>query len=169
MAQKHKAGGVQVLARRPLRLRAHQPDVSARAGLTMPLQIAVGIVWREQDGHRQVLVARRLDSAAHAAGLCEFPGGKAEPGESPQACVAREVLEETGLQVRVGAPYEVIAWSYPERDIEMRAFDCEVLAGQARALESKEVAWIAPRELDARTFPAANQSLIAAIKARHPS
>ena len=135
----------------------------------MILKIAVGIVWRRGEGGPQVLVARRLDDAAHAAGLREFPGGKVEAGETPLECAAREVLEETGLQVLVEAPYAVIRWQYPEREIEMHAFDCSVLGGQARAIESKEIVWLAARELQAREFPRANRKLIEEIQSRHAS
>ena len=134
------------------------------------LRIAIGIVWRDRrdvgEGP-QVLVARRLYTAAHAAGLREFPGGKVEEGEAPQQCVAREVREETGLQVLVGAPYSLIRWTYPEREVELLAFDCTVIAGQAQAIESKEIVWIAPHQLEPEEFPAANASLIAEIKSRH--
>ncbi len=133
----------------------------------MILKLAVGIVWREAGGCLQVLVARRLDSASHAPGMREFPGGKLEEFETPEQCAVREILEETGLQVLVGAPYSVIRWAYPERSIEMHAFDCSVQSGEAQAIESKSIAWLEPHELDAHEFPQANKSLIEAIQSRH--
>ncbi len=135
----------------------------------MILQIAVGIVWRAGESEPQVLVARRLDNAAHSAGLREFPGGKVEGEETPRQCAEREILEETGLQVLVGAPYSVILWRYPDREIAISAFDCTVLSGEAQAIESKEIAWLAPHELDANEFPSANRALIAEIHSRHAS
>lgn len=135
----------------------------------MILKMAVGIVWRASEWGPQVLVARRLDTASHAPGMREFPGGKIEAGETPIECAAREILEETGLQVLVGAPYEVIRWAYPEREIEMHAFDCAVLQGEARAIESKEIAWLRVHELRASEFPRANRELIEEIQSRHAS
>ena len=127
------------------------------------LKIAVGIVWREG----QVLVAQRLDSAAHSPGKCEFPGGKHEDSESLEECARREILEETGLQVLVGEPYKPIRWSYPEREVELHAFDCDVLSGEAKPIESKKVLWLWPRELECDQFPEANAALIEAILKRH--
>ncbi len=133
----------------------------------MILKIAVGIVWREAQGEPQVLVARRLAWASHAPGAREFPGGKVEAPETPEQCAEREILEETGLQVLVGAAYEVVRWNYPERSVELHAFDCRVVRGEARALESRSVAWLAPHELKAPEFPEANRSLIEEIQSRH--
>ena len=127
------------------------------------LRIGVGIIWR--DG--RILVAQRLDSASHAAGLYEFPGGKCEANESFAECAVREIEEETALQVLAGAPYEIIEWHYAERSVQIAAFDCEIIAGTARALESAAILWQAPHELEAAKFPAANATLIAQIQARH--
>jgi mutator protein MutT len=139
------------------------PHILVFRGESSMLKIAVGIVWRGG----QVLVAQRLDSAAQSPGKCEFPGGKHEEGESLEECARREILEETGLQVLVGQSYEPILWSYPEREVELHAFDCEVLEGEARALESKKVLWLWPRELECGQFPEANGALIQAIQKRH--
>ena len=135
----------------------------------MILKMAVGIVWRAGESGPQVLVARRLDIASHAPGMREFPGGKVEGEETPEQCAEREILEETGLQVLVGAPYEIIRWAYPEREIEMHAFDCSILHGEARAIESKEIAWLQVHELQASEFPRANRKLIEEIQRRHAS
>ncbi len=127
------------------------------------LRIGVGIIWC--DG--RILIARRLDSASHAAGKCEFPGGKCEPNESFAECAVREILEETDLQVLAGAPYDIIEWHYDERSVQIGAFDCEIVAGTARALESAAIIWQAPHELETTNFPAANENLIAQIRERH--
>ncbi len=127
------------------------------------LRIGVGIIW--QNG--RILVAQRLDSASHAAGKCEFPGGKCEDDESFADCAVREIEEETGLQVLAGAAYELIEWHYAERSVQIGAFDCEIVAGTARAVESASIMWQAPCELEIEKFPAANAELIAQIRARH--
>ena len=127
------------------------------------LRIGVGIIWRE----RRILVAQRLDSATHAAGLCEFPGGKCEANENFADCAVREIREETGLQVLAGAPYEIIEWHYAERSVHIGAFDCSILGGTARAVESASIMWQKLDELESEKFPAANADLIAQIRARH--
>lgn len=127
------------------------------------LRIGLGIIWHSG----RILVAQRLATASHAANLCEFPGGKCQHHESFAACAVREIEEETGLQVLAGAPYELIEWHYPERSVQIVAFDCEILGGTARALESAAIEWQAPHELNADLFPAANATLIAQIQSRH--
>ena len=126
-------------------------------------RIGVGIIW--QNG--RILVAQRLDSASHAAGKCEFPGGKCEANESFADCAVREIEEETGLQVLAGESYEIIEWHYEERSVQIGAFDCEIITGIARAVESAAILWQAPHELEAAKFPTANATLIAQIRARH--
>lgn len=130
---------------------------------TKALRIAIAVIWR--DGC--VLVARRRADATHAAGLCEFPGGKCDLNESFADCAVREVEEETSLKVLLGTPYDLIEWQYPERAVLIQPFDATILSGQARALESEEICWMRPDELQAEAFPAANASLIEVIKQRH--
>ncbi len=126
------------------------------------LRIAIAIIWRESF----ILVARRLPDATHAAGLCEFPGGKCEEHESFADCARREVAEETGLKVLLGAPYQRIEWHYPERAVSIQPFDATISAGHAHALESAEICWRRPDELREEDFPAANANLIAALRGR---
>ena len=120
------------------------------------LRIGVAIIW--QDG--KILVAKRLATATHAASKCEFPGGKCDENESFEACAVREAREETGLQVLAGASYDLIEWHYPERSVQIGAFDCEILEGTAQALESERICWLWPHELEANDFPQANGALI---------
>ena len=84
----------------------------------MPTPIAVAVV--EHRG--KYLIGRRPEGAA-LAGLWEFPGGKVEPGESPADAARRECLEETGLDVVVGAPYPEVVQQY-DHDRVRSAFLC---------------------------------------------
>ena len=81
------------------------------------------------------MITRRRQDAV-LGGFWEFPGGKIEPGESPQAAAVREIREETTLEVRITAALPVLHHVYDYADVELHPFVCEVVAGEARAVEA---------------------------------
>ncbi len=76
--------------------------------------------------------------------LWEFPGGKVEEGESPTDALGREIVEELGCAAAVGRIDDVVFHRYPEFDLLMLVYRC-TLAGEPRAVEVAELAWVAPR------------------------
>lgn len=122
------------------------------------LQIALALIWRGGE----VLVAKRASNAEHLPDVWEFPGGKIESGETPEQAAIREAREETGLKVEVFGAREVIEWDYEARRVTLRPFDCRVVGGKT------EHQFVAVRDLEIEDFPAANRSLISALK-QHPS
>jgi mutator protein MutT len=112
------------------------------------LLVTAAVVRR--DG--QVLIARRLPSGPRG-GLWEFPGGKVEPGESPEEALRRELREELGVAVEVGPLLMRVDHDYPDRAIRLVAYDCTLAAGDPEPLECAEVSWVAPAELV--TYPLA--------------
>ncbi|BAC88810.1 8-oxo-dGTP diphosphatase MutT [Gloeobacter violaceus] len=127
----------------------------------MPKAIAIGIVCFAG----KVLIDRRPVDAA-LGGLWEFPGGKILPGETPEACVAREVLEEVGLTVTVGELLAILEHDYSDFFVRIRAYLCHSESDAARAIACDAVEWVEPRELDGYTFPVANAPLIPLIQQR---
>jgi 8-oxo-dGTP diphosphatase len=89
----------------------------------------------------RVLVSRRRADQAMPL-LWEFPGGKVEPGESPELALAREVREELGCDVRVGRIFEVVFHAYAEFDLYMLVYACQIVAGTPAPVEVAEVAWV---------------------------
>jgi 8-oxo-dGTP diphosphatase len=79
----------------------------------------------ERDG--RLLVARRL-KGSHMAGCWEFPGGKCEPGEAPEACLARELLEELGVAAVVQDEIYRTTYAYADRRLDLRFFTCVLLS-----------------------------------------
>ncbi|MGH9370172.1 MAG: (deoxy)nucleoside triphosphate pyrophosphohydrolase [Vicinamibacterales bacterium] len=104
------------------------------------------------------LVTRRL-RGTHLEGFWEFPGGKCEPGESPTACLAREIKEELGCEVTVGDKLLAVAHDYSDRTIELHFFQCQ-LAGEPQPLLGQEIRWAARAELRSLEFPPADDELI---------
>ncbi len=84
-----------------------------------PIEVAAGLVFR---GGKLLLTQRHPE--AHLGGLWEFPGGKREPGETFEQCLARELEEELGIEVTVGELIESITHVYPERTVHLRFFRC---------------------------------------------
>jgi len=113
----------------------------------------------ERDG--RILIARR-PAALHLGGLWEFPGGKQNPGESPAAALEREIREELGAVVTVGALLERVDWSYPEKRVRLSFFRCTI-DGEPRGLEGQELAWVRPGDLLDYDFPPADATLLARL------
>lgn len=110
----------------------------------------------ERDG--LILIARR-PAALHLGGLWEFPGGKQNANESPEAALAREIAEELGARVTVGPLLERVDWSYPEKRVRLSFFRCAI-EGEARPLEGQELAWVPPADLRRYEFPPADATLL---------
>lgn len=113
----------------------------------------------ERDG--RILVTRR-PAGTHLAGLWEFPGGKPAPGESPEEALVREIREELGARATVGGVLETVDWTYPDKRVRIVFFRCG-LEGEPRPLEGQEMRWVAPDDLTALEFPAADSTLVARL------
>jgi 8-oxo-dGTP diphosphatase len=120
------------------------------------VEVAAALV---RDGDGRYLIARRR-RGTHLEGLWEFPGGKREPGETLEACLARELTEELGATFDVGARVETVRWRYPERTVVLHFFDCRLAAGPVVPREGQEVAWVEPAGLRQREFPPADAVLL---------
>ncbi len=118
-------------------------------------QVGVGIIW---DQHK-LLIDRRLPTG-NLPGVWEFPGGKLEPGESAQDCIAREILEELELKVAVGEELMTINHSYPKFDIQLIVHHCQYLGGIPQLLACDEVRWVTVAELSGYEIPAANTAIV---------
>ena len=110
----------------------------------------------ERDG--LILIARR-PAASHLGGLWEFPGGKRDVGERPEAALAREIREELGAAATVGPLLETVDWTYPEKRVRLSFFRCEI-AGEPRPLEGQEILWVRPADLGRYRFPPADATLL---------
>jgi 8-oxo-dGTP diphosphatase len=110
------------------------------------------------------LVTRR-PRGAHLEGFWEFPGGKCDASETLEACLVREIQEELGVDVRVGAEVYAVTHEYPERIVELHFYACE-LTGEPQPLLGQEMRWVPRGELRALEFPPADAELIATLTGR---
>ena len=120
------------------------------------LSVLVTAAVVEREG--RFFVARRQDGT-HLEGYWEFPGGKCEPGETDEACLAREMREELGVDVRVGPLLLSVSHAYPDRVVELHFYACE-MSGAPRPLLGQELRWVPREELRALQFPPADAELI---------
>jgi 8-oxo-dGTP diphosphatase len=123
------------------------------------IEVAAGLVFREG----KLLITQR-PAAAHLGGLWEFPGGKREAGESYAQCVTRELLEELGIEIRVGEVLESLTHEYPGKTVHLEFFRCQWLRSEPQAIGCPAFRWITVDDLDAYEFPAADARLLKKLK-----
>jgi mutator protein MutT len=126
------------------------------------IEVAAGLI-RDAAG-RYLITQRRRGS--HLEGLWEFPGGKREAGETPEACLRRELAEELSATFHVGPLVETVHWAYPDRAVVLHFYECRVEAGSIQPRESQLMAWVEPERLDEYAFPPADLELIARLRSR---
>jgi 8-oxo-dGTP diphosphatase len=131
--------------------------VSANSSPSVVVVIAAVI---EREG--RLLVSRRLEGT-HLAGLWEFPGGKCEPGETHDACLARELTEELGVSSTIGDEILVTEHTYPARTVRLH-FRRATIAGEPRPLLGQDLMWVERHDLGQLAFPAADRDLIELLK-----
>jgi len=95
----------------------------------------------------RVLAARR-SSSMDLPGKWEFPGGKVEPGETPQEALIREIKEELGVLIRISDTMSVHVHHYKEKSIQLIPFVCSVLSGEVSLREHQSWNWFHRDELE---------------------
>ena len=117
----------------------------------------------DRDG--RVLLAQR-PAGKSMAGLWEFPGGKVEPGETPEVALVRELQEELGIDTWASclAPLTFASHSYEEFHLLMPLFVCRKWAGIPRGCEGQVLAWSHAKDLSSYPMPAADIPLIPILK-----
>ncbi len=115
------------------------------------------------DDHANILIDRRPEQGL-LGGLWEFPGGKIEAGETVEACIEREIREEIGLDIAVGAPLITIDHAYSHFRVTLHVHLCRYLGGIPQVIACDEIRWVRLEELDQYPFPKANTEIITALK-----
>lgn len=90
----------------------------------------------------------------------EFPGGKLEPGESPEQALRREIGEELSAQVSIDEQLAVIDMDYPAFHLTLHCYRCHVAQGHLQLLEAEDAKWLAPAELRGLNWLPADRQLV---------
>jgi A/G-specific adenine glycosylase len=138
----------------------NEQDVLPRMPKTAPTPhytVAVGLVF-----HGDKLLIDKRNADGFLGGLWELPGGKKKKDETLKQTVARELKEETGVDVVVGKRLCTVKHAYSHFRITLHAYRCDYAGGTARAIHCAAVKWIAPKDIDKYAFPAATVKIFAA-------
>lgn len=113
--------------------------------------------------NNRVLIAQRAPDDK-LAGKWEFPGGKIEPGETPQECLKREIREELDVEIEVLGFFGESIYQYNSGTIKLMAFWCKWVSGDITLKVHSNMAWADHHELDLYDFAAADILLVNKLK-----
>ena len=119
------------------------------------LDVVIAIIFRDS----KILIAKRRKGDTFADHW-EFPGGKQEPGESATDCLHRELREELDITVDHLEPLATITHAYPDFQVCLHPFRCQLACGQPKPLACQQLAWVTLEALRQHQFPGANVQLI---------
>jgi len=136
-------------------------DPRARPGQRLVLVAAVALF--DRDG--RILIAQRPEGRP-MAGLWEFPGGKVEAGETPEAALAREIREELGIALCLPclSPLTFASYNYPDFHLLMPLFACRRWEGMPRPREGQSLKWVRKGALGDYAMPPADRPLVAYLR-----
>ena len=117
------------------------------------------------DRNDRVLISRRPQGKP-MAGLWEFPGGKVDDGETPEAALIRELYEELGIHVSEGCltPLTFASHGYDEFHLLMPLYVCQKWDGTVTPCEGQQLKWVHPASLGAYDMPPADKPLVAVVQ-----
>jgi mutator protein MutT len=122
--------------------------------------VAAGLLFRAG----KLLITQRRDQG-HLANLWEFPGGKLEAGETFEQCLGRELREELGIDVAVGELAEELTHHYSERSVHLKFFRCTLVEHEPQPIGCQAVVWVTADQLARYPFPAADERVLAKLRA----
>lgn len=111
----------------------------------------------EKDG--RILIARRKMSDRFG-GKWEFPGGKIHVGETPEACLKRELNEEFGIEAEIGEFICSSRFAYLHMPLELLVYRARHVSGEFRPVDHDEIKWVLPRDLRGHDYVAADVSVV---------
>jgi 8-oxo-dGTP diphosphatase len=127
---------------------------------SLPLLLVVACALVDTDG--RVLLSQRPEGKA-LAGLWEFPGGKVDPGETPEHALVRELEEELGIETKIAclAPLTFASHTYETFHLLMPLYVCRRFWGTPMPREGQKLKWVRPRDMRNYPMPPADEPLIA--------
>lgn len=124
------------------------------------VHVVAGVI---ADARGRILLARRTEGR-DLAGLWEFPGGKVDPGETPEQALVRELREELGIDARVGDAVIVVPQQYPHKRLRLDVRRIDAWSGAMKGLDGQALAWVPPHKLASYAMPDADRPVVAALR-----
>ena len=122
-------------------------------------EVVAALLWRGE----RFLICRRPAHKARGL-LWEFVGGKVEPGETPQAALARECREELAVDIQVGDAYMEVTHTYPDLTVHLTLYHGSIVRGEPQRLEHTDLRWITPAEIPQYDFCPADEAILARLR-----
>src|SRR5258708_36757217 len=128
-----------------------------------PIVLVAAVALIDSDG--RVLLAERPEGK-HLAGLWEFPGGKVQTAETPEAALIRELGEELGIDVEASclAPFTFASYAYPDFHLLMPLYVCRKWSGIVSTREGQRLSWVRPERLADYQMPPADKPPVAMLR-----
>jgi 8-oxo-dGTP diphosphatase len=128
-----------------------------------PIVLVAAVALIDADG--RVLLAER-PPGKHLAGFWEFPGGKVQAGETPEAALIRELAEELGIDVQESclAPFTFASHAYADFHLLMPLYICRKWSGIVVPREGQRLKWVRPSRLGDYQMPPADKPLVAMLR-----
>lgn len=127
------------------------------------IRVVAAVIKATNDNGEKIIFATERGYGEFKGGW-EFPGGKIEPGETPQQALCREIMEELDTKIQVGGLIDTIEYDYPAFHLSMDCFWCEVVSGNLVLKEHEAARWLTSDELDNVEWLPADVTLIDKIR-----
>ncbi len=124
----------------------------------------VAAVIRSINEHGKMVVFATARGYGDYKGWWEFPGGKIEPGETPQEALKREIMEELATKIEVGNLIGTVEYDYPEFHLSMDCFWCEIISGEPILKEHEAARWLTREQLDEVKWLPADEIVLEKIR-----
>ena len=126
------------------------------------IKVVAAIICNDMERKNRIFATAR--GYGDLKGGWEFPGGKVEPGETPQQALKREILEELSTEIKVGELIDTIEYDYPTFHLSMDCFWAEVVTGQLELKEAEAAKWLTKDQLESVAWLPADITLIDKIR-----
>lgn len=137
------------------------PEKNSKPVMVALYKVAVALIRNEQG---EYLITQRHPERTHG-GCWEFPGGKIEEGESPEAALIREIKEEININLRSFSLWDRVKHEYPDKRVELYIFHTQDFDGEPECLEDQQaLSWRKPEDMLALKFPEANYDIIEQLR-----
>ena len=127
------------------------------------VRVVAAVIKAEKENGEPMIFATQRGYGEFKDGW-EFPGGKVEPGETPQAALKREIMEELETEIEVGNLIETIEYDYPTFHLSMDCFWAEIVKGDLVLREHEAAKWLTKEQLESVDWLPADLGLVEKVR-----